>query len=80
LIRLILYAAGIFWYTDPWLLFQYIVGIAATSQSIGLAKLMGISEEECIYLGSAISAYGNKPSIVQPYVELLMSFEESVVP
>jgi hypothetical protein len=74
------YAAGIGPSSDPWLLFQYVVGIAATTQSMGLASLMGITEQECLYLGDAIYGYGSKASIVHPYVELLLSFAESVIP
>ena len=37
-LRLHEYAAGIDRARDPWLLFQYIVGIAATSQSMGLVS------------------------------------------
>ena len=78
-LRLHEYAAGIA-VGDPWLLFQYIVGIAATSQTMSLVTLMNCPEDECIFLGAAIHGYGSKPSIVHPYVELLLSFEESVVP
>lgn len=78
-LRLHEYAAGTEQGSDPWLLFQYVTGIAATTQSIGLTSLMGISEQESVLLGAALYGYGSKPSIVHPYVELLLSFEDAVI-
>jgi hypothetical protein len=73
------YSHGLEENVGPWMLFQYIVGIAATTQGIGLSPLMGITERDASYLGPAITAYGNSASIVQSYVELLLSFYEGDV-
>lgn len=68
------YAAGVGAGQSPWLLYQYIVGIAATSQGMGLNSLMNIGIHDAVYLGRALEAYGEYADIVSPYTELILEF------
>lgn len=58
--------------SNPWVLFQYIIGMAVTTQGMGLNSLMGVGEKDAYYLGKALEAWGSYPEIVEPYTELLI--------
>jgi len=57
---------------SPWLLFQYVIGTAVTSQGMGLNSLMGIGSEDAMFLGRALAAWGEFHDVAEPYVELLL--------
>lgn len=68
------YASGMEAGANPWLLFQYVTGIAKTSQGMGLNSLMGIGSGEARYLGKALVAYSDNDQDVENYVELLLDY------
>lgn len=57
---------------NPWLLFQYIVGTAVTSQGMGLNSLMGLGTEETLILGRALCTWGLCNDTATTYLELLL--------
>lgn len=57
---------------SPWLLFQYIIGVAVTTQGMGLNSLMGIGKEDGAFLGRALEAWGSYDGTAEPYLELLL--------
>lgn len=59
---------------SPWLLFQYLIGTAVTSQGMGLNSLMGIGYEDAKYLGEALVAFGENDRVASSYIELLLMF------
>jgi hypothetical protein len=77
--QLYLYSKGIDT-GSPFVLFQYIVGIAVTTQGMGLTSLMGISEQDGAYLGPAITGYSKNAAVVHAYIELLMSYDDNDMP
>jgi hypothetical protein len=70
--ELYLYAKGISAGASPWLLFQYIIGVAQTSQGMGLNSLMGIGDNDAVILGDALIAWGNLRYIVEPFIDLIL--------
>lgn len=61
---------------SPWLLFQYIAGIAETEQSWQLTKLLPVGVNDAYYLGKALGVWGINSSEAHPYVELLLEYTE----
>lgn len=71
---LFLHSQGVSAGASPWLLFQYIIGAAITSQGMGLNSLMGIGANDGIMLGRALEAWGDYTDIVDPYIGLLIEY------
>lgn len=62
--------------SSPWLLFQYIVGIAETTQSWQLTKLIPVGVNDAVKLGNALKAWGGERGYVHSYVELLLEYQQ----
>jgi hypothetical protein len=73
------YSRGLSTVASPWLLLQYITGIAVTSQGMGLNSLMGIGPEDAKLLGPALSAWGEFHDVAHAYIELIMMYGEDEV-
>lgn len=58
--------------SNPWMLFQYITGIAQTTQGMGLNSLMGAGETDTLILGKALMEYSYHRAAVEGFVELIL--------
>jgi hypothetical protein len=70
---LFMHSRGIEAGASPWLLFQYLIGTAVTTQGMGLNSLMGIGSEDATFLGRALEAWGRYEAQADPYIELLLT-------
>lgn len=68
------HSQGIVAGASPWLLFQYVIGTAVTTQGMGLNSLMGIGHDDGKYLGEALASWGEHEATAVPYIELLLMF------
>lgn len=68
------YSKGIRSDKSPWLLFQYVTGMAQTTQGMGLNSLMGIGTGDAEVLAGALDEWAADREVVDQYVELLMMF------
>lgn len=72
IVDLYIYSRGLSAGASPWLLFQYITGMAVTSQGMGLTSLMGIGGSDGIMLGRALEAWGEYTDVIEPYTDLII--------
>lgn len=68
------HAQGVSAGASPWLLFQYLIGTAVTTQGMGLNSLMGIGKDDGAYLGRALESWGNHDDTAEPYIELILMY------
>lgn len=73
------FSAGIEAEKQPWLLFQYVIGVAVTTQGAGLNSLMDIGVSDAVMLGRALEAWGEYADVVEPYLNLLIENSEGLM-
>jgi hypothetical protein len=61
---------------SPWMLFQYITGIAETTQSWQITKLIPIGVNDAYHLGEALTEWFRHDRDAHTYVELLLEYTE----